>query len=97
MPDRNLRRRRPLILHYLTHLGYALRGVVMMLFFLHVRDGDAVFADEAGSEFATLDAATNRVTHASPGAWRYLGWRWFDPDLGRLRLLPAETFGPLPS
>ena len=27
------------------------------LFFLHVRDGDAVFADEAGSEFANLDAA----------------------------------------
>ena len=46
---------------------------------------------------ATIDAATNRVTHASPEAWRFLGWRWFDPDLGRLRLLPAEIFGPLPS
>ena len=28
-----------------------------MMFFLHVRDGDAVFRDEAGSEFANLDAA----------------------------------------
>ena len=28
-----------------------------MMFFLHVRDGDTVFRDEAGSEFANLDAA----------------------------------------
>jgi WD40 repeat protein len=47
-------------------------------------------------QVATIDA-TDRVTHASPEAWRFLAWRWFDPDLGRHRLLPAETFGPLPS
>jgi WD40 repeat protein len=47
-------------------------------------------------QVATIDAA-NRITHASPGAWRFLGWRCFDPDLGRHRLLPAEVFGPLPS
>jgi WD40 repeat protein len=48
-------------------------------------------------QVATIDAATGRVTYASREAWRFLGWRWFDPDLGRHRLLPAETFGPLPS
>jgi WD40 repeat protein/uncharacterized protein YjbI with pentapeptide repeats len=47
-------------------------------------------------QVATIDGATGNVTHASPEAWRFLGWRWFDPDLGRHRLLPAETFGPLP-
>ena len=46
---------------------------------------------------ATLDGAGNRVLSASPLAWRFLGWRWFDPDLGRNRILPAETFGPLPT
>jgi WD40 repeat protein len=45
---------------------------------------------------AAIDHANNRVLHASPEAWRFLGWRWFDPEAGRLRLLPAETFGPLP-
>jgi len=48
-------------------------------------------------QVATIDAATGRITHASPEAWRFLAWRWFDPDLGRHRLLPAETFGRLPS
>jgi hypothetical protein len=46
---------------------------------------------------AATTAATGRIMHATPAAWRFLGWRWFDPDLGRHRLLPAETFGPLPS
>ena len=45
---------------------------------------------------ASIDRANNRLLHASPEAWRFLGWRWFDPELGQLRLLPAETFGPLP-
>jgi hypothetical protein len=49
------------------------------------------------SLFATIEERTARVTHASPEAWRFLAWRWFDPNLGRDRLLPAETFGPLPS
>jgi hypothetical protein len=48
-------------------------------------------------QVATIDAATGRVMYASPEAWRFLAWRWFDPALGRHRLLPAETFGPLPS
>src|SRR5262249_29112013 len=48
-------------------------------------------------EAATIDNVTGQLAWASPGAWRFLGWRWFDPDLGRLRLLPAEVFGPLPS
>jgi uncharacterized protein YjbI with pentapeptide repeats len=48
-------------------------------------------------QFASIDAVTGQVTYASPEAWRFLGWRWFDPELGSHRLLPAETFGPLPS
>jgi WD40 repeat protein len=48
-------------------------------------------------QFATIDSTTDRLTHASPEAWRFLAWRVFDPDLGRHRLLPAETFGPLPA
>jgi hypothetical protein len=46
---------------------------------------------------AATTAATGRIMHATLAAWRFLGWRWFDPDLGPHRLLPAETFGPLPS
>ena len=48
-----------------------------------------------GESFA-LDEAHNRVLAASSGAWRYLGWRVFDPQAQRLRILPAEHFGPLP-
>jgi WD40 repeat protein len=47
-------------------------------------------------QVAAIDEALGRVTYASPEAWRFLAWRWFDPDLGRHRLLPAEAFGPLP-
>ena len=47
-------------------------------------------------ESLALDEAHNRVLAASPGAWRYLGWRVFDPQAQRLRILPAEHFGPLP-
>jgi len=47
-------------------------------------------------ESAALDLANNRVVWASPGAWRYLGWQFYDEDAKRLRVLPAEHFGPLP-
>ena len=43
----------------------------------------------------SLDADGRLVT-CSAEAWRWLGWRWTDPRTGRLRLLPAEHFGPLP-
>jgi hypothetical protein len=46
---------------------------------------------------AALDERHNRILAASPEAWRYLGWRYFDPQANRLRILPAEHFGPLPS
>jgi uncharacterized protein YjbI with pentapeptide repeats len=46
---------------------------------------------------AALDERHNRILAASPDAWRYLGWRYFDPQANRLRILPAEHFGPLPS
>jgi WD40 repeat protein len=45
---------------------------------------------------ASIDEVHGRVLHASPEAWRWLGWRWTDPATGQLRLLPAEAFGPLP-
>ncbi len=44
---------------------------------------------------ASLDEVHGRILHASPEAWRWLGWRWTDPATGRLRILPAEAFGPL--
>lgn len=47
-------------------------------------------------EAAALDLANNRIVWASPGAWPFLGWQFYDEDAGRLRLLPAEHFGPLP-
>jgi WD40 repeat protein len=48
-------------------------------------------------ETAALDERHNRILAASPDAWRYLGWRYFDPQANRLRILPAEHFGPLSS
>lgn len=49
-----------------------------------------------GRESALLDFPGNRILHASPGAWRHLGWQGWDPVARRRRLLPAEAFGPLP-
>jgi WD40 repeat protein len=46
-------------------------------------------------ESAALDLVNNCVVWASPGAWRYLGWQYYDEDAKRLRVLPAEHFGPL--
>jgi hypothetical protein len=48
-------------------------------------------------QIASLDEAHGRIRHASPEAWRWIGWRWTDPATGQLRILPAEYFGPLPS
>jgi len=49
-----------------------------------------------GNEVALVDFAANRILHATPGAWRLLGWQGFDADANRRRLLPAEIFGPFP-
>lgn len=46
---------------------------------------------------ASIDEVHGRILHASPEAWRWLGYRWIDPATGQLRLLPAEAFGPLPA
>ncbi|HEX8702735.1 MAG TPA: TIR domain-containing protein [Myxococcaceae bacterium] len=46
---------------------------------------------------ASVDGAHDRILHASSEGWRWLGWLWIDPATGRLRLLPAEAFGSLPS
>ena len=48
------------------------------------------------AETAALDYRSNRVLFASPGAWRFLGWRYFDQNADRLRILPVEHAGILP-
>ena len=46
-------------------------------------------------ETAALDYDANRILSRSSEAWRFLGWRYFDPVAERLRVLPAEHFEPL--
>jgi hypothetical protein len=43
-------------------------------------------------ETAAFDEVHGRILFVSPGAWRWLGWQWTDPETGRLRILPAEFF-----
>jgi WD40 repeat protein len=50
----------------------------------------------AEDEVALVDFPGNRILHATPDAWRLLGWQGYDPVAKRRRLLPAEAFGPLP-
>jgi WD40 repeat protein len=45
---------------------------------------------------SALDFAHNRILWAEPEAWRYLSWRYFDPERKTFRLLPADHFEPLP-
>ncbi len=45
---------------------------------------------------AAIDSRHNRIVAASSEAGHFLGWRYVAPDTNRLRLLPAEYFGPLP-
>jgi WD40 repeat protein len=47
-------------------------------------------------EAAAVDFANNRILHASPEAWRFLSWRYFDPKRGMYRLLPGDYFEPFP-
>jgi WD domain, G-beta repeat len=47
-----------------------------------------------GGEVAVFAAATDELTGASDGAWRWLGCPVVEN--GQLTRLPAETFGPLP-
>jgi hypothetical protein len=48
-------------------------------------------------QWATVDFVGNRISAATPEAWRFLGWRITDPRTSRLRILPAEYYGPLPT
>jgi hypothetical protein len=52
---------------------------------------------QVDAEVALVDFEANRILHATPGAWRLLGWQGYDPIANRRRLLPAEVFGPLNS
>ena len=47
-------------------------------------------------ETAALDFENNRILAASPEAWRFLGWRAFDPETQTYRMLPADHLEPLP-
>jgi hypothetical protein len=49
------------------------------------------------SQTMSLDEIHGRILQASSEAWRWLGWRWTDPATRRIRILPAEAFGPLAS
>ena len=42
-----------------------------------------------------LDHRTGRFSYAEEGAWRVAGWRYFDVDLGYMRIRPLESFGPV--
>ncbi|MEW6305646.1 MAG: hypothetical protein AB1705_19375, partial [Verrucomicrobiota bacterium] len=54
------------------------------------------FASVAPGEAAVIDDLKNEFVWVSAGAWRHLGWRYHDQEAGRIRILPAEYFGPLP-
>ena len=60
-------------------------------------DSQMTLINGPNGETASLDYRTNRILSASSEAWRFLGWRYFDQDAQRLRILPAEHAGPLPS
>src|SRR5205807_1267429 len=49
----------------------------------------AVYYLGPDGEAATLDGEQRRILWASPGAWRFLGWRVYDEAAGRIRILPA--------
>jgi WD40 repeat protein len=46
--------------------------------------------------FAVLDFAQQRITAASPEAWRFIFWHYFDPKRQMFRLLSADHFETLP-
>jgi len=62
----------------------------------HTGELDMTLIHAPDGQTAALDERHNHILAASPGTWRYLGWRYFDPQANRLRVLPAEHFGPLP-
>ena len=47
-------------------------------------------------EWATLRTDGSGAVVVSPGAWRWLSWRFINPTTGQVDALPAEAFGPLP-
>lgn len=49
-----------------------------------------------GGEVASFLGPDYALSHASSGAWRWLGWLAPDPLTGEIIRYPAEVFGPLP-
>ena len=45
---------------------------------------------------ATIDGKRTRILHATPEAWRWLGWEERDAKGRFIQRLPAEAFGPIP-
>ena len=38
----------------------------------------------------------DRILDVGGEAWRFLGWRWTDPETNHQRILPLESFGRVP-
>jgi WD40 repeat protein len=47
-------------------------------------------------ELACFIGPDQKLSHASSGAWRWLGWFATNPTTGEVNRYPAEVFGPLP-
>jgi WD40 repeat protein/nucleoside phosphorylase/uncharacterized protein YjbI with pentapeptide repeats len=45
---------------------------------------------------AVIDGTGTQILHATPEAWRWLGWEERDAKGRFIRRLPAEVFGPIP-
>jgi len=45
---------------------------------------------------AVIDGKETQILHATPEAWRWLGWEERDAKGRFIRRLPAEAFGPIP-
>ena len=59
-----------------------------------VQTGEPVWTGWMLPEGNTASIGGNRFLWGSPEAWRWLGWRV--QEQGQTRLLPCETFGPVP-
>jgi hypothetical protein len=45
---------------------------------------------------AVISGDGAQILHATPEAWRWLGWEERDAKGRFIRRLPAEAFGPIP-
>ncbi|WP_395751191.1 PQQ-binding-like beta-propeller repeat protein [Prosthecobacter sp.] len=48
------------------------------------------------NQSAVINGSSTEILHATPEAWRWLGWEERDAKGRFIRRLPAEAFGPIP-